>query len=373
MDRFLLPFGAAMAALGEIGTRIARTSAVFALACLFPASALCESYRYVDLHPPGWESSVAQCINRSGEVAGYGTVDAAERGFLWSSWGFQQILPPGADGARANWVNGRGDVAGTATRGGVPHAFLLRAGVYSDPTPGWTWSEALYVGEDGAVAGTGVFGAYISRGGSVEIFPGFSVVTGGNSSGQWIGSADASARLFLPGNGYVDVTPPLTDAAVPHGINESGLLAVTAVRDGRERGYVYSGGFFVSMTPPGWASSRAMAINDAAAVAGYGDAPEGRRSFLRRGAAYEILAFPGWRTTEASAVNASGQIAGSGTTAEGEVHAFLAIPASDPAPDAGGCAVAARGSRGRDPGAAAGTLALLGIAVLLLPRGARKH
>lgn len=369
----MLPFGAAMTALEEIGTRFACASAVFVFAWVLPASAQCESYRYMDLHPPGWEASVSRCINRSGEVAGYGTVDSAERGFLWSSWRFQEILPPGADGARANWVNGRGDVAGTATRGGVPHAFLLRAGSYSDPTPGWAYSEALYVGEDGAVAGTGVFGAYISRGGAVEIFPGFSVVTGGNSSGQWIGSVGASARLFLPGQGYLDVTPPRTDAAVPRGINESGLLAVTAVKDGHEKGYVYSGGFFISMTPPGWTSSRAMAINDAAAVAGYGDAPEGRRSFLRRGAAYEILAFPGWRATEASAVNGSGQVAGSGTTAEGEVHAFLATPASDPAPDAGGCAVASRGSRGRDPGATAGTLVLLGIAFLLLPRGARRR
>lgn len=362
-----------MTALGEIGTRFAHASAIFLVAWGIPAYALGESYRYVELHPPGWETSVAQSINESGEVAGYGTAGSAERGFLWSSGRFQEILPPGADGARANWVNGRGDVAGTAIRGGVPHAFLLRAGAYSDPTPGWDRSEALYVGEDGAVAGTGTFGAYISLDGAVEIFPGFSVVTGGNSSGQWIGSVGDSAGLFLPGFGYRDVTPPRADGAIPHGINESGLLAVSAVQDGHERGYVYSGGFFVSMTPPGWASSRAMAINDADAVAGYGDAPEGRRSFLRSGAAYEILAVPGWQATEARSVNRLGQVAGSGTTAEGKVHAFLAVPASGPDPDAGGCAVASRGSRGRDPGATRGALAVLGIAFLLLPRSAPRR
>ena len=114
----------------------------------------------------------------------------------WSAGTFREVLPPGADSARANWINGRGEVAGTRYEGGVPHAFLLRDGEYLDPTPGWGWSEATYVGEDGAVAGAGEFGAYISRGGVTEIFPGFSSVAMGNSSGQWVGRSGGEARTL---------------------------------------------------------------------------------------------------------------------------------------------------------------------------------
>ena len=108
-------------------------------------------------------SSVARCVNDGGEVVGYGMTPDGERGFAWSADAFRELLPPGADSAKAFWVNGRGDIAGTGVAGGVPHAFLLRDGVYLDPTPGWGWSEATYVGEDGSVGGHGEFGAYISR------------------------------------------------------------------------------------------------------------------------------------------------------------------------------------------------------------------
>lgn len=346
-------------------------SAILLILCVFPAQAPCEPYRYLDLHPPGWTSSVAQCVNESGAVAGYGVAGSGERGFLWSAGEFREILPPGADRARANWVNGRGDVAGTAFRGGIPHAFVLRDGVYEDPTPGWASSEATYVGEDGAVAGTGAYGAYVSRNGVTEILPGFSIVLGGNSSGQLIGRVGESARLFLPGQGYLDVTPPGTDAAAPRSINESGMVTITSGREGQEKGYVYSGGFFVSMTPPGWTSSRATAINDLAAVAGHGDAPEGRRSFVRAGADYDILDFPGWQSTEAVSVNDSGQVAGSGTTPDGEVHAFLATPGASPpdaAPAAGGCSVVPGSRLAEDSYAPAAALALLGILLRLRRR-----
>lgn len=350
----------------------ARISVVFLAASLYwlkPVAGSCESFSYLDLHPAGWISSAALCVNDAGEVAGYGLTVTGERGFVWAGGTFREILPPGADSARANWVNGRGEIAGTGYAGGVPHAFLLRDGAYLDPTPGWKWSDAAYVGEDGAVAGAGEFGAYISRNGVTEILPGFSSVAGGNSSGQWVGNSGPSSLLYLPGQGYLDVTPPDATDSTPHGINESGLVAVAAVRTSTMKGYVKSGEFYIDMTPPGWSSSQATGINDLNEVVGYGDSTAGRRSFLRSGGATEEIAFPGWASTEAVSLNDAGQVAGSGTTADGDTHAFLAVPASGPPNGgAGGCAVVPGDRVVPDPGASAANLVLLGIPLFLLRR-----
>jgi len=266
-------------------------------------------------------------------------------------------------------VNGQGDVAGTAVIGGRSRAFLFRNGIYLDPTPGWAFSEAAYVGEDGAVTGTGEFGAYISRDGVPELLPGFTVVIGANAAGQLLGTAENTARLFLPGKGYLTLCPPGASAAVPGGLNESGLVAVSSRQADSESGFVYSGGFYVFMTPPGWSSSNARAINNRSQVTGYGVSPAGRRSFLRSGAAYEELSFPGWMATEAVSLNDLGQVAGSGETVSGETHAFLASPANSTAvadgagysfdgPAGGGCSVARGGPAGRTPTAWGNLLAL---------------
>ncbi len=346
---------------------------------LAPSAALGE-YRYTDIHPDGWTSSRALCVNAFGEAAGYGTTDSGERGFLWSAGTTTVILPPGADGARAAWVNGRGDVAGTWTKDGVSHAFLLRDGVYLDPTPGWTYSEAHYVGEDGAVGGTGEFGAFVSRDGVVEILPGLAVVVAGNSSGQYVGEGDSSARLYSPDTGYQDLTPPGTEGAAPKGINENGRVAVSSLKDGVDRGFVYSAPFFVAMTPDGWTSSVATAINNEEMVTGYGDSPDGRKSFLRSGGTYEVLAYPGWTSTEAESVNDVGQVAGGGVTASGEPRAFLASPASVPAAQtqgagaSGGCSMAGPDARSATPESAAASLLLLALPLVLLrcrPRAGR--
>lgn len=341
----------------------------------FPARAADGSYAYSDIHPAGWLSSYAASVNSRGDVAGYGLTSSGERGFLWSRGAHTEILPPGATGAKALWVNGNGDVAGTALIDGNPRAFLFREGIYSDPTPGWACSEALFLGEDGAVAGTGEFGGYVSRDGSVEVYPQFISVVGTNSAGQILGSTENAARLYLPGQGYLDLCPPGADVVVPKGINESGLVAISSRVAGSEKGYVYSGGFYVFMIPTGWSSSTAMAVNGLSQVVGYGTAPEGRRSFLRTGSVYKEIAFPGWTTTEAVSLNDSGNLAGSGETADGQVHAFLAAPAATPVAaggetsgpsGSGGCSMA-HGKR-TAPEAAASLLVLLFPGLLLAVR-----
>lgn len=352
---------------------------------LHPASCRAESFAYLDLHPVGWVSSAASCVNDAGEVVGYGMTPQGERGFAWTFEGFHEILPPWADSARAAWVNGKGEIAGTGTTGGVPRAFLLRDGLYLDPTPGWAWSEATYVGEDGSVAGRGRYGndnvAFVSRNGVIEIFPGFASVAGGNSSGQWVGSSGSSSWLYVPGQGYLDVTPPGATASTPHGINESGRVAGAALRSGTMTGYVKSGEFYIDMNPPGWTSSQATAINDFDEVVGYGESVSGTRSFLRVGGSSEEVAFPGWISTEAASLNNAGRVAGSGTTSAGQTHAFLASPSvlaaasggsgSTPGPGAaGGCSVAAA-SRTADPSAAPIAVSLWILSLLLIRRAGR--
>ena len=341
----------------------------------FPGEALA-SYSYVDLHPAGWIESRATCVNGRGEVAGYGIAGSGERGFLWSAGIATEVLPPGSSSARAAWVNGQGDVAGTAVFGGRTRAFLYRNGNYLDPTPGWAYSEAVYVAEDGAVTGTGEFGAYISRDGVPELLPEFTVVVGVNFAGQLLGSAENTARLYLPGAGYITICPPGASAAVPGGLNDSGLVAVSARQADSERAFVYSGGFYILMTPPGWTSSNAKAINNRSQVAGFGVSPAGRRSFLRTGSAYEELFFPGWKATEAVSLNDPGQVAGSGETASGETHAFVATPAATASAGSGqggdgatsgggGCAMVSGDHRA--PFTASALMSLLALLVPILP------
>lgn len=231
------------------------------------------------------------------------------------------------------------------------------------------------------MAGRGEYGAFISRDGITEILPGFSSVAGGNSLGQWVGTSETSLLLLLPGRGYLDVTPPGATDSAAHGINEAGIVVVTATQTGTAKGYVKSGEFYIDMTPPGWSSSRAMAINDFNEVAGYGDSAVGRRSFLRSGGTAEEIAFPGWTSTEVVSLNNDGQVAGAGTTPAGAIHASVASPtgaqaaqASGPGPgSSGGCTVVPRHAGSTAPGSVAGTLATLVFPLLLLRRRGRNR
>src|SRR5512139_2810456 len=284
---------------------------------------------YVDLHPPGWLSSKAVCVNDGGEVAGSGTTPDGGRGFLWSAGRFTTLLPPGAVSSTVSWINGSGAVAGTAYDAtGTAHAFLYRNGEYLDPTPGWDFSEAFYVGEDGAVTGKGSLGAFVASADGISIVPAFRAVVGRNSSGVLLGNGDNVALLYVPGKGTLYLLPPGGESASPGRMNEKGLVTFSSSAQGVEKGYVYSGGFMIYMTPTGWTSSKAASINGHSEVVGYGNGPQGERGLLRSGSEYEEIAYPGWGATRPESVNNLGQVAGSGETGSGETRAFLSSPAS---------------------------------------------
>jgi len=290
---------------------------------------------YTDLHPPGWLSSKAVCVNDGGDVAGYGVAPEGGRGFLWSAGRFTTLLPPGAVSCTVSWINGNGEVAGTGfDSAGTAHAFLYRNGEYVDPTPGWEHSEAFYVGEDGAVTGKGSLGAFVASGGRIEIPPSFTAVVGRTSTGVLLGAADNVVRVFVPGKGYLTLLPPGGDSASPGRMNEKGLVTFSSASQGVEKGYVYSkvdseyGGFMIFMIPPEWTSSKAVSINGHSEVVGFGNGPQGERGFLRSGADYEEIAYPGWGATRPGSVNDLGQVAGSGETGSGETRAFLSSPSS---------------------------------------------
>jgi probable HAF family extracellular repeat protein len=284
---------------------------------------------YVDIHPPGWFSSKAVCVNARGQTAGNGMTPQGERGFLWSAGQHAILLPPGARSSRVSWVNDRGDVAGTAFDAeGTPHAFLFRNGEYADPAPGWRSSEALFVGKDGVVTGTGELGGFVSGGGTVSTPPSFSSIVGRTSAGVLFGTGDNVARMFIPDKGYLSLLPPGGETASPGRMNENGLATFSAPDQGVEKGYVFSGGFMIFMTPPGWTSSVAESINILGEVAGFGDGPQGRRGFLRSGIDYEVISCPECVSTQAESINDFGEVAGSGETVSGETHAFFSYPAS---------------------------------------------
>src|SRR3989337_4525826 len=59
---------------------------LFLIPCLFPSSAIGESYSYTDIHPPGWIESRVTCLNGRGEAVVFGTTADGERG----SFGFSE-------------------------------------------------------------------------------------------------------------------------------------------------------------------------------------------------------------------------------------------------------------------------------------------
>jgi len=313
---------------------------------------------YVDIHPPGWVSSKAVCVNGRGQAVGNGMTAQGERGFLWSGGRHTVLLPPGAHASRVWWVNDRGDVAGTGFDGdGTPHAFLFRNGEYFDPTPGWRYSEALFVGSEGMVTGGGERGGFVADGGNLSLPPSFSAIVGRTPDGVLFGDGDNVARMFIPGKGTLSLLPPGGESASSGRINESGLATFSAPQGGVERGYVFSGGFMIFMTPPGWTSSVAESINNADEVVGWGDGPQGRQGFLRSGFEYEVISCPGCVATEARSVNDFGEVAGSGESAAGETHAFVSYPASAAVqtqePSVGGQASAGGGCSAVPPGVGA--------------------
>jgi len=340
--------------MSKTGRRLSLMILLASLAYGGPAYAVYGPRDYADLHPAGWLSSKAVCVNARGDVAGYGMTTQGGRGFLWSAGRFTILLPPGAGSCTVSWVNNGGEVAGTAFDAeGAPHAFLFRNGEYTDPTPGWAYSEALYVGEDGAVTGRGELGAFVASGGQVSVPPAFTAVVARTSTGVLLGNSDNVALLYVPGKGYQSLSLPGGDSASPGRVNEKGLATFSSPVKGVEKGCVYSGGFFIFMTPPGWSSSRARSINNLSEVAGSGDSPQGRKGFLRSGPEYEDIAYPGWGATEAESINDRGQVAGSGETGAGDTHAFLSSPASlaATANDPGsGSAMSAGGGCGMTPG-----------------------
>jgi hypothetical protein len=286
---------------------------------------------YTDLHPPGWISSEAVSVNERGEVAGHGITAAGGRGFLWSSGRFTELLPPGAVSCTVAWMSGRGEIAGTAIDGsGTPRAFVYRDGGYVDPVPGWGYSEAYHIGDDGTVTGKGEGGAFVASAGGISTVPAFTAVVARNTRGDLLGIGDNAALLYIyrPGQGYLNVIPPGAESVSPGRINEQGQMTFSSSTQGVVKGYVYAGGFLIFMTPPGWSSSKAASINGHSEVVGFGDSPQGERGFLRSGGDYEEIAYPGWLATRPVSVNDLGQAAGSGETGSGESHAFLSSPAS---------------------------------------------
>ena len=362
------------------------TYLIASLAC--GASAALAGYgerNYTDLHPPGWLSSKAVCVNDEGEVAGYGITPEGSRGFLWSAGRFTTLLPPGAASCTVNWMNGSGAVAGTAyDAAGIAHAFLYRNGEYLDPTPGWGHSEAFYVGEDGAVTGKGSLGAFVASEDGILIVPAFQAVVGRNSGGVLLGNGDNVALLYIPGKGTLYLLAPGGESATPGRMNEKGLVTFSSSVQGVERGYVYSGGFMIFMTPPGWTSSRAASINGHSEVVGYGNGPQGERGFLRSGPEYEEIAYPGWGATRPESVNDLGQVAGSGENGSGETRAFLSSPSSlsVAASDAGnagglaaggGCTMAPAGGEPVSASGLCNLLLLVSPMAVLLARSLRRY
>ena len=108
---------------------------------------------------PGYPFSSGQCINATGEVAGYCTNGANELAFLYTDGVMTDLgTLPGATQSNATGINDNGQVVGNS---GGP--FLYSDGVMTNlnslisPSSGWVLQQANGINDAGQFTGYGTF------------------------------------------------------------------------------------------------------------------------------------------------------------------------------------------------------------------------
>jgi len=277
----------------------------------------------------GFNGTVAEGINSSGEVVGYyASANGSPVGFLYdpSNGGspYTTLIYAGFSGSTvAVGINDSGLIVGNVyVSTNNTEAFIYDSGDNS-------WSALLQDpnASPGNPANSGTYGLAINNSGEVV----------GN---YYDASGTAHGFIYNNGNGnWTDVTDTSAAAGASAGthtqaINNSGQVVGYYVdASGEEHGFLYNGGSYTALDDPlGVKGTVAEGINDSGEIVGYYlDASGTPRAFTYSNGVYtDLNNFAATGGSETLAINDAGQIAGVYYDANGS-HDFLADPQTGPA------------------------------------------
>jgi probable HAF family extracellular repeat protein len=244
---------------------------------------------------PGDYASIAQGINRFGDVVGWSAGPTGTRAFLYTNATGMTALaaPAGRPVTTARAISANGTIVGTASTGGsdIGHAVRWRAGTVQDL----------------GTLGTGQY----------------SYARGVNSAGDTVGTSHTGsashAFLFTDASGMVDLTPTADDSQA-EGINDAGQI--TGWRNWRA--FRLTGTTFTDLGTAGFANSFGTAINSSGQVAGHVISGTGNAEQIFRYTSGAMVILGGLgEYNRAYGMNTAGDVVGEGLPVLGLQQGFV--------------------------------------------------
>lgn len=254
--------------------------------------------RIEDLGTLGGSQASGMAINRSGQIAGFGSDALGGLHAFTTSGGMTDITPSGSSGATASGINATGQVAGTTFTNGRGEATL------------WSGGTAQIIGGLGGPESSAM---------------------AVNDRGQVAGMATSSAgdgRAFVFENGvFQDISLPGTIWSSAYGINNYGFVVGYAMTAGCTF-EAYSWSSSTGFTPLGTLGGRdsyAMAVNDSNQIVGHSSDLSGySHAFVASNGSMHDIGTLGGNLSYAYGINNGGSVVGYSTLASsGSTHAFL--------------------------------------------------
>jgi len=303
--------------------------------------------RYV----PSNRSSVAHCINASGQIAGSSpTITGFDRAFVYQAGALTNLGATSSDTSRAWGINDGGSVVGSASA----HAVLYDgSGTHDLGTLGGTRSEADAINGDGIIVGysdvnpsgtsphafryvsnsmqdLGTLGGKVSEALAID------------SAGQITGdsaTSTGSTHAFLYSSGVMTDINGTAGGSHGRGINDSGDVVGDIIPVSFSHAFLYTGGTIKDLGTLGGSNSWADDINNKGQIVGrswISGIPPTTHAFVYDAGVMRDLnslmdsSASGWTLIEAFSVNDSGWICGYGRSPTGSNRAVLLTPLPEP-------------------------------------------
>ena len=237
-------------------------------------------------------------------------------------------------------INNATKVVGMATGATFVHAFAWQSGTLTDlgtlATDAVRNSMALGLNQAGDVVGWSetngdrADSAFVVRNGVMSLVFPHAAAFGINSSNQIAGALTDTAGvhhavMFQAPNLQYAGTPPTCRDSEAHGINDSGLIAITGLcTNGHMHAFTSRNGVLFDLGGPYDGDSSANGINGAGEVAGdWTESGFTRGVIWTGGHIWSLFPLPGHVSSSANAINSYGRVVGFSTDSAGQKHAVI--------------------------------------------------